>query len=65
MWQYSKPKAFHDKAYERGKLAKWDARWHELSPQARVALLNDVKGRLRTKVTAIPAYPLRSSSQTF
>ena len=38
------PRAYDEKAYRRQNLAIWDARWHELSVQARSYFLNEVKG---------------------
>jgi hypothetical protein len=35
---------FYEKAYQRGNLAAWDARWQALSAQARYYFLNVVKG---------------------
>ena len=34
---------FHEKAFRREGLAEWDARWHKLSTEARLAVLNDLK----------------------
>ena len=34
---------FHEKAFRREGLAEWDARWHKLSIEARLAVLNDLK----------------------
>jgi Helicase conserved C-terminal domain len=44
-----------EKAYQRQSLADWDARWHELSGQARYFFLNVVKGPLKGgNVRSIP-----------
>ena len=37
-------RAFHEKAFRFKDMARWDAKWHTLSPQARLAYLKDVKG---------------------
>lgn len=37
-------RAFHEKAFSFKDMARWDAKWHTLSPQARLAYLKDVKG---------------------
>src|SRR3954454_8002844 len=34
---------FHEKAFRREGLAEWDARWHKLSVEARLAVLNNLK----------------------
>lgn len=34
---------FHEKAYRREGIAEWDARWHTLSIEARLAVLNNLK----------------------
>jgi hypothetical protein len=39
--------AFFEKAYRRAPLAEWDDRWHALSPEARLAYLDHVKGPVR------------------
>jgi hypothetical protein len=38
------PRGFDERAYRRQALAPWDAKWHELSGQARYFFLNVVKG---------------------
>jgi hypothetical protein len=47
-------RAFDEKAYRRQDLAPWDARWHELSVQARAFFVNEVKG---------PAKPQKPAAQ--
>ena len=42
--QERETRAFDEKAYRRQNLAIWDAKWHELSVQARYYFLNEVKG---------------------
>ena len=34
---------FHERAFRYQDLPRWEARWHTLSPQARLALLKDIK----------------------
>ena len=47
--------AFDAKAYRRQNLARWDARWHELSVQARYVFVHEVKGPARQqKATSMP-----------
>ena len=36
-------RAFHEKAFRFKDMARWDAKWHTLSPRARLAYLKDVK----------------------
>ncbi len=45
-------RAFHEKAFRRKGLAEWDARWHRLSPAARLAFLDEVKGPVRSYTNA-------------
>ena len=40
-------RAYDEKAYRRQNLPIWDARWHELSAQARSSFLNEVKGPVK------------------
>lgn len=47
LWSRSKKheiRAVGEKAYKREGSAAWEARWHELSVQARESFLNVVKG---------------------
>ncbi len=47
--------AFDAKAYRRQNLARWDARWHALSVQARYVFVHEVKGPARQqKATSMP-----------
>lgn len=39
---------FYEKAFSRRRLAAWDERWHRLSPAARRAFVDDVKGPVRS-----------------
>ncbi len=41
-------RVFYEKAFRREGLAEWDARWHGLSPAARRAYLDEVKGPVRS-----------------
>jgi len=41
--RYLEEHAFHEKAFRYKDMARWDARWHTLSPQARLAYLKEVK----------------------
>jgi Helicase conserved C-terminal domain len=45
-------RAFHEKGFRRRDLAEWDARWHQLSPAARLAFLDQVKGPVRSYTNA-------------
>jgi hypothetical protein len=56
-WWDREKVAFHDKAYKRGMLPDWDARWHRLSAAARRHFLRDVKGVGRTRVDHPPETP--------
>ncbi|MGC8639455.1 MAG: helicase-associated domain-containing protein [Isosphaeraceae bacterium] len=38
---------FYEKAFRREKLGPWDAKWHALSPEARFAFLNQVRGPVK------------------
>lgn len=40
---------FHEKAWFRKNLPAWDAKWQALSPRARLAFLNEVKGPSKSK----------------
>ena len=51
-WERAKdrePRAFYEKAFRRKGLAEWDDRWHRLSPAARLAFLDEVKGPVRSQ----------------
>ncbi len=41
-------RAFYEKTFRRTGLSGWDARWHGLSPVARLAFLDEVKGPVRS-----------------
>ena len=41
--RHSEGRDFHEKAFRYQDMARWDARWHTLSPQARLAYLKDPK----------------------
>jgi hypothetical protein len=41
-------RAFYEKTFRRKGLAEWDARWHGLSPAARLAFLDEVKGPVKS-----------------
>lgn len=47
----------HERAFRRQGLADWDARWHELTPEARSAFVkNIVKGPARNQADHAPTY---------
>jgi Helicase conserved C-terminal domain len=48
--------AFHERAYGREGLAEWDVKWHGLTPQARSAFVNTVKGPARNQADHAPTY---------
>ena len=56
-WWDREKVAFHDKAYKRGVLPDWDARWHSLSADARRHFLRDVKGVGRMRAEHPPETP--------
>ena len=48
--------AMHERAFRRRGLAAWDARWHELTPEARSYFVNEVKGPARNQADHAPTY---------
>jgi hypothetical protein len=48
--------AVDQRAYARRGLATWDARWHELTPEARSTFINVVKGPARNQADHAPTY---------
>src|SRR5438309_8159495 len=48
--------AVNERAYVRRGLAAWDARWHELTPEARSTFVNVVKGPARNQADHAPTY---------
>src|SRR5262245_47521244 len=46
----------HERAFRRGGLAEWDAKWHGLTPRARSAFLDTVKGPARNQADHAPTY---------
>ena len=48
--------AFYERAYRREGLAEWDVKWHGLTPQARSAFVNTVKGPARNQADHAPTY---------
>jgi hypothetical protein len=46
----------HERAFGRQKLAAWDARWHDLTPQARSYFIDVLKGPARNQADHAPTY---------
>src|SRR5271157_4983123 len=42
-------RALHEKAFSFKDMARWDAKWHKLSPRARLVYIKDVKGPQRAQ----------------
>lgn len=57
------PRAYHERAYRRGPLAAWDARWHGLSAQARFFFLDVVKAPVKRQ--AAHSLPPSVSTEKF
>lgn len=47
---------FYERAFRRRGLADWDAKWHTLTPQARSAFADTVKGPARNQADHAPTY---------
>ena len=54
--------AMHERAFRRRGLAAWDARWHELTPEARSSFVNEVKGPARNQADHAPRTACRGRS---
>lgn len=48
--QEEEPRDFHEKAFRRSDLARWDTVWHSLSKEARKAYLDRVKGPVKSRI---------------
>ena len=47
---------FNERAYRRKDLVEWDVKWHHLTPQARSAFLDELKGPARNQADHAPSY---------
>jgi hypothetical protein len=51
----------HERAFRREGLAAWDARWHELTPEARSYFVNEVKGPAKNQADHAPSYTVAAT----